>query len=369
MRDLVVTGLRCRPWTEAEFRARRADWNGLLARSDADPLFSSWEWNHCWWRQHAAALGGEPCVLAIETARGQLAGIAPFYSHESSHGGLFRTRRLELIGNAWRRGAVIFSEYLDVIADRELRADVVASLHDYLGSGAWSELVFCNVRDGSVAGELVRGAAPAYARRADTMTAWTVELPQRFDDFVAGLDSNTRRKLFHQRAKLVQAHCVELPHEQWPDALARLERLVAARWRHAADPQVTAFHAALLDVLDPAVVRFTELRSGSRAVSLMLNLRAGQTEYYLQSGFDPEFARGLSPGYLHLGFAIEAACRDGLRRFDLMAGRGLHRDYKRDLAAQERRIATLHVVRHRALALLFRMADRVRGRTDITSPE
>jgi CelD/BcsL family acetyltransferase involved in cellulose biosynthesis len=94
----------------------------------------------------------------------------------------------------------------------------------------------------------------------------------------------------------------------------------------------------------------------------MLNLRVAGTEYYLQSGFDPSFARGISPGYLHLGYAIEAACRDGLKRFDFLAGRGLHRDYKRDFASVSAPLQTLHLVRKPVLRLLFRVFDRLRGR-------
>ena len=76
-----------------------------------------------------------------------------------------------------------------------------------------------------------------------------------------------------------------------------------------------------------------------------------------------QHARGLSPGFLHLGYAIEAACRDGIQRFDFLAGRGLHRDYKRDFAADQHAADTLHIVRKPSLRALFRIVDRLRGRT------
>lgn len=328
----------------------------------------SWEWQHCWWRRHAEMLAAELNVLAVETPSGELAGLAPFFTHASRHAGLVRTRRLELIGNAWRLGAVIFSEYLDVLADRARRAEVAAALQAQLAREAWDEIVFSNVRAESFVHSLAApGALPGYARQPESLTAWSIPLPASFDAFAASLESNTRRKLLHQRAKLPQAQFVELDPPQWPGALERLEQRVAVRWKRAQDPRTSAFHGDIAGSLPPEAVRLTELRSGSQVVSTMFNLRMNGTEYYLQSAFDGSFARGLSPGYLHLGYAIEAACRDGLARFDLLAGRGLHRDYKRDLSASGAPLITVQVVRHPALRALFRAADLLRGRTDITS--
>ncbi len=366
-----MTTLVCRRWSEQEFLSNRAAWNALRARSDGDPLFMSWEWQHCWWRRHAQMLAAELIVLAVETPAGDLVGLAPFFAHASRHAGLVRTRRLELIGNAWRLGSVIFSEYLDVLADGAHRAEVAAALQAQLAREAWDEIVFSNVRAGSFARSLAAPLAmPGYARQPESMTAWSIALPASFDAFAAfaaSLESNTRRKLLHQRAKLPQAQFIELDPSQWPGALERLEQRVAVRWKRAQDPRTSAFHGDIAGSLPVDAVRLTELRSGSQVVSTMFNIRMNGTEYYLQSAFDGSFARGLSPGYLHLGYAIEAACRDGLARFDLLAGRGLHRDYKRDLAAVGASLTTVHLLRHPALRALFRAADLLRGRTDITS--
>jgi CelD/BcsL family acetyltransferase involved in cellulose biosynthesis len=193
------------------------------------------------------------------------------------------------------------------------------------------------------------------------MTAWTVTLPESFETLAAGLTSNTRRKALHQRDKLEDPCCVAVEAGQRQATLARLEAWVAQRWSRAPrDDARAGFHAELLQRFG-AAVRLTELRAGPNCVSVMLNLRVAGTEYYLQSGFDAAHARGLSPGYLHLGYAIEAACHDRLQRFDLLAGRGLHRDYKRDFAAQATPLQSFHLVRKPSLRALFRVADRLRG--------
>lgn len=308
-------------------------------------------------------------MFAFQTETGELVGIAPLYRQSAQHLGLIRTRRLQLMGSAWRVEAAVFSEYLDVIAAADARAEVHDALRIALESDTdWDELALGNVRGDSAAEHIALAlAAVSYSRRVETMLAWTVHLPASFAQFVAQLASNTRRKLLHQRSKVAGAQFVELSPDEWPGALARLERFVAQRWGHGERGPGHAFHADLIESLDANAVRLTELRSEAGCLSVMLNIRAGETEYYLQSGFDANHVRGLSPGYLHLGYAIEAACRDGMRRFDLLAGRGLNRDYKRDLAAVATPLATLHVLRRGPLRALFRVADRLRGRTDITS--
>jgi CelD/BcsL family acetyltransferase involved in cellulose biosynthesis len=356
--------LHVRCWSHEEFLAGRDAWRELLARSGADPLFMSWDWLACWWRHHQAPLQAGLRVLGVYSAGGELRGLAPLYLHRGRHRGVFRTRRLELLGSAWRDADAVFSEYLDLIADPGSRAGVCTAVRDWLRAHTeWDELVLCNLRAGSLAAQLASAlAGDAYLRAVESMTGWSITLPDSFAAFVAGLSSNTRRKALHQRDKLADSDCLLVARGQRGAALARLEEFVARRWQRGSPAAARArFHADVVDQLGDEVVRLSELRAGATGISVMLNLRVAGTEYYLQSGFDADHARGISPGYLHMGHAIEAACRDGLRRFDLLAGPGLHRDYKRDFGAQATPLQSLQLVRKPLLRALFRVADGLRG--------
>jgi CelD/BcsL family acetyltransferase involved in cellulose biosynthesis len=361
---------RCNRWSEAELFASREVWQSLLARAGADPVFMSWEWITCWWRRHSSSLGADLCVLGITDENGELVGVAPLYTHAARHGRWLRTRRLQVIGSCWRGGTAVFSEYLDILALPARREAVVAALAAELRADrGWDELVMANIRRDSVAESLGQALrAHAYLRCADDLQAWALDIAPGFERFLDGLDSNTRRKLFNQRQKLADIEYVVLAPAQWRAALDRLDAFLAERWRRANAGIIRAFHEDLIAALPETRVRLSALTTAGKCLSVMLNLRAGDTEYYLQSAFDSSFSRGLSPGYLHLGHAIESACRDGVRRFDLLAGRGLHRDYKRDLATKATPLRTLHLVRRRPLRALFRVADLLRGRTGVTSP-
>jgi CelD/BcsL family acetyltransferase involved in cellulose biosynthesis len=90
----------------------------------------------------------------------------------------------------------------------------------------------------------------------------------------------------------------------------------------------------------------------------MYNVRIGGSEYNIQSGFDPAAVSGVSPGYLHFGFCLEAACGAGVRAFDFLAGDGRARNYKQDFNTRETTISTFQCVRAAALAWLYRRYDR-----------
>jgi CelD/BcsL family acetyltransferase involved in cellulose biosynthesis len=90
----------------------------------------------------------------------------------------------------------------------------------------------------------------------------------------------------------------------------------------------------------------------------MYNVRLGGTEYNIQSGFDATQSKGISPGYLHFGYALENACEQSIATFDFLAGKGLHRDYKRDFCTQPRPLVTLQSIRARALAWIYKEYDK-----------
>ena len=66
-------------------------------------------------------------------------------------------------------------------------------------------------------------------------------------------------------------------------------------------------------------------------------------------------------GYLHFGYVIENACHDRLQTFDLLAGYGRERNYKRDLVGSFFLLRCCHVVRPPWLRALYRAYERLLG--------
>jgi CelD/BcsL family acetyltransferase involved in cellulose biosynthesis len=144
--------------------------------------------------------------------------------------------------------------------------------------------------------------------------------------------------------------------------LAQMDQWRASRWgANAGASLVGRFERMLAQRLAPhGTLRLSEFSENGRPLSVMLNVRMAGTEYYLASAFDPARGSGLSPGYLHFGYAIEAACADGVARFDLLAGRGRHRDYKVDFGPREEPLVSWQLVRAPVLRGLYGLHGFVR---------
>ena len=354
-----------RAWSEAEFASSRAAWQALLEKSDADPLFMSWDWQWRWWQGHASALSAQLYLVATYGPDGALIGLAPFYLHVVKSRALLSSRRLELIGIAWRNDGPAFSEYLDLVAARGSEDAVIESVANWLRlQDFWQDLTFAGIRENSHAARLARDhlRPMAYVRDADPMVAYRATLPAAFSTYVESLGSSTRRRLFSQRRKLSEVTLSYANADEVGEYLELLWRFKAGRWSARHEPEgVRRFHIEFAtEMARTSRLYLTRLSSRNKTLSVMYNVRMGDTEYYLQSGFDVEGASGISFGYLHFGYAIEKACEDGVAHFDFLGGQGLNRDYKRDLATEPTQLVCYHAIRAPLLRALHTAYDSVR---------
>jgi CelD/BcsL family acetyltransferase involved in cellulose biosynthesis len=360
------SALRVRLWSAEEFASSRSAWDDLLARSDADPLFMSWDWQWHWWKHHAPVLNPTLAIVAIY-AGDQLAGLAPFQLRKVTVRRLLRARRLELIGIAWRTPRAMFSDYLDIIADRALRDAVVAALDEWLvAQEFWDELALCCTKEGSVAAQLASERLPryTYVREVDPASGWCAQLPASFEDYVRSLAPEVRRKLFNQRRKLAEPRMEYASESDLAPTLQLLWRFSAARWGgKPTQPHIQSFYEDMAAVLARTQeLKLSRLVIAGEPRSVLYNVQRGDRVYYLQSAFDADAARGLSLGYLHFGYAIQAACNEHVKRFDFLVGRGRHRDYKQDLLTEIVPVVSYHAVRQAVARLLYSAYEGVLGR-------
>jgi hypothetical protein len=321
----------------------------------------SWDWQYNWWLHCAQSVAGSLRLLGIYTADGRLLGLAPFYSHEVRVRGI-RVQRLELMGLSWRAPDGVFSEYLDVIVRRTDEHAALTCIARWLERNRfWDELAMPYVRPDSLARKLASEflAPHAHVREVDPASCYSVRLRGSFSEYVQRLNPRLRRKIVHQRSKLLEPR-LELASEQniagYLESLRSLERL---RWGVTND-RAYRFNLALAAArVRSGALRLTRLSSAGRTLSVMLNVRVNGTEYYLQSAFDPSLSRGISPGYLHFGHVIEECCRDGIGTLELLAGRGRNRDYKRDFLADCSTLVSYHVIGTPWLRVLYRAYDRL----------
>jgi CelD/BcsL family acetyltransferase involved in cellulose biosynthesis len=161
--------------------------------------------------------------------------------------------------------------------------------------------------------------------------------------------------MINQRRKLEQPR---LGHAGEADIDAFLDQLwafSAVRWGgRVPRPEFQAFYRDFARYAAQAgQLRLSRLETDGSPLSVMFNIRSENCVYYLQSGFDLGKSEGISPGYLHFGFALEDACKEGVQYFDFLGGSGQNRDYKRDLLTENVALVTYHAARDPGLRMLY----------------
>jgi CelD/BcsL family acetyltransferase involved in cellulose biosynthesis len=358
--------MRIHEWNEEEYLRAREQHTELLQRSSADPLFQSWDWLSLWWIHFGKPM--PECRLRVLAAlEGErLIGLLPLVEGYGRRHKLLRLRAASVLGNFFRLGSAFPTEYQDVIAETGRESEVLdACLRHFRRHSDADELTigWCHRsdrwREALMSARLYNWE---YVRRVDPMMAYSASFSSGFDSYVRQLSGNSRRALVNLRKKLHEAGRVVLhvaTEPEQPLMLSRLNELHALRWGAPAfDERRLQFHRELIARLACRNgVALSELRIDDRPVSVLYDLCAGQRQYNIQMGFDPDALKSGSLGLLHLGYAMESAATAGVKRYDFLGGKGKNADYKQRFATDSIELATVQLIRPPATALLFRVND------------
>jgi CelD/BcsL family acetyltransferase involved in cellulose biosynthesis len=306
------------------FAGMRTEWNALLADSDSDCFFLTWEWLYTWW-QH---LAGRRRLFLVAVRHGEeLVAIAPLALAPPELGRLFPFRSFQLLGTG-----LVGSDYLDVIVRRGWQDEAVAALAEYLRSER-AMLELRQLRPEALAWRLVECLEPRgwSSRSARTDVCPFISLTgQTWDSYLAVLGSAHRYNLQRRLRNLKRDFAVHFGRvEAEEDRAAGLERLIGlheARWQERGPseafvtPGLVAFHEALSRLaLARGWLRLLELRLDGRSVAALYGFRYGASFLFYQSGLDPAFAKQ-SVGLVAMGLAIKSAIEEGAAEYDLLHG-------------------------------------------------
>ncbi len=357
--------LTVRPVSEAGFATMAEEWQACLEASDANSLFMSWPWLYSWWETWSQVLGMELVLLGVYDPRGELVGIGPFCRRVLVTPAGVRVARLYILGNAWRLAPTVRTEYCGIIARRGYESGVRAVLFPTLEKLVWDELICSDVPQDQVENLKTGGfdSQRGYRviHRTDD-TAIRIDTDGCFDGWLAGLGKHTRLKAYNRRSYLSkQGELVFLEHDEGRDGdfFERLNAFHRNRWgKPAFDREALRFHRLLLQRLhlcggEPAM---SLILYNGRCVSVLYDLVVRGCRYNLQAGYEEDFDTKVSLGYLHLGFAIEAAFSHGTTNtYDLLAGTGKKQFYKSHFHGESIQFSTFQIVRSPLLKALYRI--------------
>lgn len=305
-----------------------------LAEAAGHP-FGSWEWISAWWDTYGA--GKELFLHACDDPDGRLAAILPLYS---ARRGPVRVGRF--IGYADLHSPLCHER------DRPLAA---AALRELLGRGddRCTVLLLEKMPGEQHWGDVVGGSVVKVD--ADPV----LQLGGRtWEEYEASMTSKLRKRTRYQERRLARDHAVSFDlctdPAQLDGAMSELFALHDARFGDVSTGIFRGERAELQRRFAAAAfgrgwLRLWILRVDGRPAAAYHGIRYAGSEFFFQSGRDPEFDR-LSVGSVLLMHVIRDACEAGIRDFRFLAG---DESYKTRLADSDWRPETRLLAGSRAL--------------------
>jgi hypothetical protein len=240
-------------------------------------------------------------------------------------------------------------------------------VRDLVEDSAWDELYVSYTPEGGPTHRMFRQVAAecgGYLRVADYMEAWEISLEGDFESFLASLGSGTRARLMGSRKRLAEAGEVcerLLPADEMDAGWDIFGRLHESRWHRAFSDHWRRFYGTIaMAQAGQGVPVMSVLEFNGEPISLLVNFRAGRREYSMASAFVPVDVKRVSPGWLHLGLAIERAYADGMQVFDFLGGEGKNEQYKAAFGGHSMQLLCLQLLRRGRLKWLYRGWDDAR---------
>lgn len=288
----------------------REEWRALMADSLAATPFQSWEWASSWWSR----FGGRkrPCVLAVREGR-DLVGLMPLYVTRGPW------RALRTMGTGQ-------SDYLQPLARTGYEQEVAAAVGPMLDSMRGVDLI--DLQQLRETHPLAQRAGPSEVK--EQARCCVLDLPSSFQEYLGTLGKSLRfdaRKLDKEpfvggKARLETVR----GREQTLEALEVFLSLHSRRWRRRglpgafALPRIARFHREFVALAaESDLLRITLLKLEGQAVGAIYAMKAGNSYFFYQSGFDPS-AKALCPGTLLVAHTIRMAIDEGMSHFDFLRG-------------------------------------------------
>jgi CelD/BcsL family acetyltransferase involved in cellulose biosynthesis len=303
-------------------------WNQLLARSNSNNIFLTWEWISNWWQVYGQ--GKDLFVLGLKNDEGSLIAIAPLYIRKKKFLGGFFFTEVRFLGT----GEDVSPDYLDFIIARGSEAEAIDAFMKHLTlNNGWDVINLTDMLSNSSANEILKkkaGEMGLVVRQSECATCPYIVLPSSWEEYVGTLSANARynvkRKIKNIERDFKTRYFVWEDFERLDDAMERLAQLHNKRWeekecRHSfSSNEYVSFHKAVSkDFAKQGWLHLSCLELNGEIVGMLYDYRYGDKISYYQAGFDPVFHK-YSPGLVLRAYVIRRAIEEGMKEIDLLKG-------------------------------------------------
>lgn len=337
-------------------RPLRSSWRALAGELP----FRDWSWLEPWAEIYVPA--GELFVLVAREGDGSVVGLVPWHLDRGAAGRVLR----------WLGVGEVYSDHPGILCregyeERVARATAAALTVELEPHWDLLDLATVPVKDRTVGWlrEALRGEGCVELRRPHPEMGWRIPLPERWEDFLAGLSRSHRKQLRRlvrafDRSPTMTHRRVESPEDLarvWPTVVDLHQR------RRAALGDRGAFDSPLFGpfllrasgiLLEEGRLGLHWLESEGRIIAIDHQVIDGPVVYSYLVGMSPEH-RALRPGALLTALTIRSAIEEGFTGYDLLRG---NQPYKAHWGAKPRKYTRVMVANRRARARVALEATR-----------
>ena len=317
------------------------EWNHLLGNSDADGLFSSWEWLSSW--IDIVKDKNSPYFIIIRNNENQLVGVAPFYLVEAKLFGIISYKTLRLAADH----STGF-EYADLIIDKAEEQTALEEIGRSLYSNQtdWDLIWLPKIAGWSDSLKRIEKAIsepfsfPSNARQIEFSY---IQLPESIDQYNATFSSKKRNQNKRLKKRVFQdpttafINCDEPAKlELYLNALFTLHhkrrRLLGDPGTFIRRPSQVAFYKNFVPkALKNGWIKINAIESQGEIQAIQLGYVRDKAYLQMQEGFNPDFVKGAGNVLRH--HMIEQCINEGLTEYDFLGG---FTEHKRRWGAKKR---------------------------------
>jgi CelD/BcsL family acetyltransferase involved in cellulose biosynthesis len=308
-------------------------WNNILAQSESDSVFLTWEWVINWWQVYGG--GKELRVLVLRDQHEDIVAIAPFYIRKRKILGALSINEMRFLGT----GEDVSPDYLDVIIKRGFENEVINLLIKYLAvKNGWDVANLTDIVSTSSTIRAIQnmgGKNGLIVKTRERAICPYIELLGDWEEYIGGLSRNMRYNVKRRMQNLEKDF--KTRYFIWQDiggleyAMERLSFLHNKRWeqkggKHGfSSKEYNAFHQAVArEFAMKGWLQLSCLELDGEIAGILYDYRYGNKIYYYQGGFDPSLYK-YSLGLVLRAYVIQKAIENGIKEIDLLKGAYEHK--------------------------------------------